>query len=166
MRLLIGMALALAACSSQASESVAATHTAQPVTAEETHVHPISGLDIIPLTISQNGKSHEFKVEVARTDAQWTRGLMFREEMGEDEGMIFVGRPGYQASFWMRNTLIPLDIIFIGSDDRILNYHAKVPPLSLDPRPSAGPTNAVLEINGGRLEQLGFTPGAKVEWKD
>jgi len=168
MRFVIGMALALAACSSQAGESAAVAQPSESATpaatATDSGRHPVSGLEVIPLTISQDGKVHSFRVEVARSSEQWTRGLMFREQMGADEGMIFVGRPGQQASFWMRNTVIPLDIIFIGTDNRILNYHANVEPYSLDSRPSAGPTNAVLELNGGRLAQLGLTDGAKVEW--
>lgn len=160
MRLLLGLAMALlAACAPQLREDAAA----QPAPSEVS-VHPVSGLEVISLTISQNGTAHRFKVEVARTDEQWNRGLMFREEMGEDEGMIFVGRPGRSASFWMRNTLIPLDIIFVGTDNRIINFHENAEPLSLDPRPSFGLTNAVLELNGGRLSELGFTTGARVEW--
>ncbi|HSG33976.1 MAG TPA: DUF192 domain-containing protein [Sphingomonadaceae bacterium] len=164
MRSAIGIAIFLAACSSQAGETVVA---AQPsAEAESAKVHPVSGLEIIPLTLSQDGKTHEFKVEVARSAAEWSRGLMFREEMGADEGMIFVGREGQPASFWMRNTVIPLDIVFIGTDNRILNYYPMTEPFSLESLPSIGPTNAVLEINGGRLEELGFSPGAKVEWQD
>lgn len=165
MRLIVGLALVLAACSSQAGETVAATPAQETaVAAAETGRHAVSGLEVIPLTISQNGKVHKFKVEVARTDAQWSRGLMFRESMGADEGMIFVDRAPSVASFWMRNTLIPLDIIFIGTDGRIINYAENAEPLSLDSRRADGLTMAVLELNGGRLAELGFTPGAKVDW--
>jgi uncharacterized membrane protein (UPF0127 family) len=154
------MAMALVACSTQAATKSVPSPTA------EASVHPISGLEVIPLTIMQDGRRHSFRVEVARSREEWTRGLMFRTQMGADEGMIFVGRPGRPESFWMRNTVIPLDIIFIGTDNRILNYYPMTTPYSLDSLPSAGPTNAVLEINGGRLEELGFTPGAQVEWED
>jgi uncharacterized membrane protein (UPF0127 family) len=64
----------------------------------------------------------------------------------------------------MKNTVIPLDIVFIGTDHRIINVSANATPYSLDPRTSDGLTSAVLELNGGRLAQLGFTPGALVEW--
>lgn len=158
--LMLPMAMAVVACSTQAATEAA------PAPAAEASVHPVSGLEIVPLTISQDGKEHVLLVEVARSREEWSRGLMFRTEMGADEGMIFVGRPGQSNSFWMRNTVIPLDIIFIGTDNRILNYYPMTTPYSLDSLPSAGPTNAVLEINGGRLEELGFTPGALVEWAD
>jgi len=154
------MVMALVACSTQAATEAA------PAPSAEASTHPVSGLEVIPLTISQDGKEHVLRVEVARSREEWTRGLMFRTEMGADEGMIFVGRPGQPESFWMRNTVIPLDIIFIGTDNRILNYYPMTTPYSLDSLPSVGPTNAVLEINGGRLEELGFTPGALVEWED
>lgn len=152
---------AMAACSTQVASEQPARES-MPAGA----VHPESGLEVIPLTIVQDGKRHVLQVEVARSREEWSRGLMFRTVMGADEGMIFVGRPGQQASFWMRNTVIPLDIIFIGTDNRILNYYPMTTPYSLDSLPSAGLTNAVLEINGGRLEELGFTPGAQVEWED
>lgn len=154
------VALLVSACSPQSAAQIPEATSSTPA------VHPVSGLEVIPLTISQNGETHEFRVEVARSAEEWSRGLMFREEMGADEGMIFVGRPGRSASFWMRNTVIPLDIIFIGTDNRILNYHAMTEPFSLESLPSAGLTNAILEINGGRLGELGFTPGAVVEWED
>ena len=151
----------LAACSPQGTgEATPTPPAAQP------SVHPESGLEVIPLTISQDGVEHTFRVEVARSDAEWSRGLMFRTEMGPDEGMIFVGRPGQDASFWMRNTVIPLDIIFIGTDNRILNYYPMTTPYSLDSLPSRGLTNAILELNGGRLEELGLGEGASVEWQD
>lgn len=162
MRFLIAMALALAACSSQASESVAAPQPTADVA--ETGRHPISGLEVIPLTISQNGKVHRFRVEVARTREEQARGLMFREQMGPDEGMIFPYDPPQGLSFWMRNTVLPLDIIFIGADHRIINIHENAEPFSLDSRSSEGLAIAALELNGGRTAELGFTPGAKVEW--
>jgi uncharacterized membrane protein (UPF0127 family) len=74
--------------------------------------------------------------------------------------MIFPYDPPQGLSFWMRNTVLPLDIIFIGPDHRILNVHANTVPYSLDSRPSAGPAIAALELNGGRTAELGFTPGA------
>jgi len=158
-RIAFAVALVLAACSPQAQDGAIA---AAP--AETTSVHPVSGLEVIPLTISQNGKVHHFRVEVAQTDEEQARGLMFREKMGPDEGMIFPHEPPRVASFWMKNTVLPLDIVFIGTDHRISNVSANAAPYSLEPRTSEGLTIGVLELNGGRLAALGFTPGAKVEW--
>jgi uncharacterized membrane protein (UPF0127 family) len=160
-RIAFAVAMVLAACSPQAQDRAAAAASA-PV--EGTTVHPISGLEVIPLTISQNGNVRHFRVEVASTDEEQQRGLMFREKMDPDEGMLFPHDPPRMASFWMKNTVLPLDIVFIGTDHRITNVSANAAPYSLDPRMSDGLTVAVLELNGGRLAALGFTPGALVEW--
>lgn len=127
-------------------------------------VHPLSGLAVIPLTVKSANGAHAFRVEVARSSAEQARGLMFRTAMGADEGMIFIRQPPDVASFWMRNTVIPLDIIFIGTDRRILNISANARPYDETPRPSFGIAGAVLELNGGRAAQLGIKPGDSVEW--
>ena len=152
-------ALLLAACSPGAGDgATAAAPPASPAT------HPESGLPIVPLAVSHDGKAHDFRVEVARTAEEQAKGLMFRRAMGADEGMLFPFDPPRQASFWMKNTVIPLDIVFIGPDRRVLNISANAEPYSLDPRPSAGVVSAVLELNGGRAAQLGIAPGARVKW--
>jgi uncharacterized membrane protein (UPF0127 family) len=157
LRALVVPALLLAACSPQAGAGAAPTPEA-PAT------HAVSGLQVIPLTIKAGGKTHRFQVEVAASDEAQTRGLMFRTEMGADEGMIFPKEPAQQRSFWMRNTVIPLDMIFVGVDHRIVNVIANAEPYTLEPRPSAGPVIAVLELNGGRAAALGIGPGAQVSW--
>jgi uncharacterized membrane protein (UPF0127 family) len=156
--ILASLALAVAACSPQAATPAPAPQQAAP------GKHPVSGLDVIPLTISQNGNTHSFRVEVARTDAEQEKGLMFRTSMGRDEGMLFPSPYPEARTFWMKNTVIPLDIVFIGADHRISNIAANAVPYSEDPIPSAGETIAVLELNGGRAAELGFTPGALVSW--
>ena len=154
--LLTGLALGLAACSTQAAPPA-------PV-AEEASVHPVSGLQVIPLTIEQNGKTHRFRVEVARTPAEQSQGLMFRTELGPEEGMIFPSATAQFRSFWMRNTVIPLDLLFIGADGFVSNIAANAVPYSEDSIPSAGPVVAVLELAGGRAAELGITAGARVTW--
>jgi uncharacterized membrane protein (UPF0127 family) len=84
--------------------------------------------------------------------------------MGADEGMIFPEDPPRRPSFWMRNTVIPLDIVFVGTDGRILNI-ANALPYDETPLPAEGLASAVLELNGGRAAQLGIAPGDKVTWK-
>jgi hypothetical protein len=158
-RILFGLALLLAALAPQAQGKDPAGQAAGADT-----THPESGLKVVALTISENGKAHHFRVEVAETDAEQEHGLMFRTKMGPDEGMIFPYAPSKRVAFWMKNTVIPLDIVFIGPDHRISNVSANAEPYSLDPRWSDGEVSAVLELNGGRLAELGFTPGAKVEW--
>lgn len=129
-------------------------------------VHPESGLTVVPLTIRSGSKTHEFRVEVARTEAEQAKGLMFRARMGPDEGMIFPEDPPRRAAFWMKNTVIPLDIIFVGTDHRILNIAANAVPYDETPLPAAGMAIGVLELNGGRAAELGIKPGDKVEWKE
>lgn len=152
------LATSVACCAPQAAEP---TPTAE---SQAGSVHPVSGLEVIPLTISQDGKEHRFRVEVARTDAEQAQGLMFRTEMGSDEGMLFPSERPQARSFWMKNTVIPLDLIFIGPDGRIINIAANAVPYSLEPIRSAGPAIAVLELNGGRAGELGIEPGARVTW--
>ena len=154
---LAAAAVGLAACSSgQVGSSPAKPAIA--ATGAETR-HPVSGLRVIPLKIG----ARAFQVEVAQSEAEQQRGLMFRTVMGDDEGMIFPRQPPDYAAFWMRNTVIPLDIIFIGKDRRILNIAHGVP-YDETPLPSAGLALAVLELNAGRAEALGIKPGDLVTW--
>ena len=127
-------------------------------------VHPTSGLPVIALTVSSAGRQHAFRVEVARSDAEQSKGLMFRTAMGADEGMIFPMQAPRSAAFWMKNTVISLDILFIGSNRRILNIAANAVPYSEDPLASAGPVSAVLELNAGRAAALGIVAGDRVAW--
>ena len=157
LRALVVPALLLAACSSPSGAGAAATPEA-PAT------HAVSGLQVVPLTVRAGGKTHRFRVEVAASDEEQERGLMFRTEMGADEGMIFPKEPAQQRSFWMRNTVIPLDMLFIGPDRKVVNVIANAEPYSLDSRPSVAPVIAVLELNGGRAAQLGIEAGATVSW--
>ncbi len=91
-------------------------------------------------------------------------GLMYRTKLAPDRGMIFPFDPPRDASFWMRNTLIPLDMIFVRADGSIANIAANTVPYSEEPVPSDGPVAAVLEIAGGRSAELGIKAGDKVEW--
>jgi uncharacterized protein len=150
-------AFALLACSPQPAAE------ATPAKAANPSRHPVSGLEVIPLTVTSRGGSHRFMVEVAATPAQQQRGMMFRTGMGPNEGMIFPNSVPQVRSFWMRNTVIPLDIIYIGPDRRILNI-ARGEPYDETSLPSAGPVINVLEIRGGRSAELGIAPGDLVEW--
>ena len=152
---------ALAACSPQAATESNQTASAAPTAPQ---VHAVSGLELIPVTVKTGDAEHEFVTEVARSPQEQARGLMFRTELGPDEGMIFPSDPPQARSFWMKNTPLPLDIIFIGTDGRILNIAAMTTPYSLDSVVSAGVASAVLELNGGRAEELGIEAGDQVEW--
>ena len=125
-----------------------------------------AGLDQLPLTITTaNGKTHRFVVEVARTPEEQAHGLMDRQSMAPDHGMIFPYQPAQPVAFWMKNTYIPLDMVFVSPGGRILRIEENVVPLSLEPVGSGDAVEAVLELNGGRSAELGIAAGDKVEWK-
>lgn len=116
------------------------------------------------LTIESQGRTHRFTVEMAATPEQQATGLMYRTALAPDRGMIFPFAPPRPASFWMRNTLIPLDMIFIRSDGTIANIAVNTVPLSEQPVTSDGTVAAVLEIAGGRSVELGIAAGDRVRW--
>jgi hypothetical protein len=103
---------------------------------------------------------HEIRVDVAVTPRAFQRGLMFREELGPDEGMLFFYDQPQEASFWMKNTLIPLDLLFIEEDGTVAKIVRNAVPGSLASMRSGVPVAAVLEINGGRAGELGVEPGS------
>lgn len=114
------------------------------------------------LVIVTAGREIKFDVELALTEAQREHGLMFRKTLGPYEGMLFDFYREQSVSFWMKNTLIPLDMVFIAGDGTIKHVHANAVPLSTDTIPSEYPVRAVLEINGGSARLLGIKPGDKV----
>ncbi|EAU42152.1 hypothetical protein FP2506_17004 [Fulvimarina pelagi HTCC2506] len=107
--------------------------------------------------------THVIDAEIADTDEERRTGLMFREEMAEDAGMLFEFGMTREVGMWMKNTLIPLDMLFIEEDGTILTIVRNTKPLSLDVIPSGGPVRYVLELNGGAAKRLGVEPGDKVE---
>ncbi len=111
------------------------------------------------------GERFGFLVELAITPKQQSFGLMHQRALRPDEGMLFLNDPPRMASFWMKNTLIPLDMLFIDEEGRVLQIAERVPPRTLDSVKSEAPVRAVLEINGGMSEQLGITPGAQLLYK-
>jgi hypothetical protein len=102
---------------------------------------------------------HHFKVEVADTDATRERGLMFRRSLGADRGMLFDFKTVQPVSFWMKNTYIPLDMVFIGPDGRIVSIARNATPMSESLISSNGPILEVLEVRGGRAAEIDAQPG-------
>jgi len=111
---------------------------------------------------SENGE-HAFTVEVVDTPETRAQGLMYRQELADDAGMLFDFREERPVSFWMRNTFIPLDMLFIEADGTILNIHVNARPHDTTSIPSDGPVQFVLEIPGGRSDELGIAAGDTVE---
>lgn len=114
------------------------------------------------LTVVKDDGPFDFFVEVARTPDEQARGLMFRSSLDRDAGMIFIMEPERQANFWMRNTMISLDLIFIERSGRVESVAANAIPYSEKKLSSQGPVRAVLEINGGLSASLGIVPGVQI----
>lgn len=111
------------------------------------------------LWIESGGARHRFRVELAETPAQHARGLMFRADLAPDAGMLFdYGAPRH-VSMWMKNTLVPLDMLFIAADGEIVRIARWTTPLSLEPVPSLAPVAGVLELRGGTADRLGLRAG-------
>jgi hypothetical protein len=117
----------------------------------------------VPLTIKSKSGTHHFTVEVAATPDQQETGLMFRRSLAGDRGMIFPYDPPQQVAFWMANTLIPLDIIYIRANGTIAQIN-NAQAMDITPLPSSEPVALVLEIRGGRAAELGIKEGDKVSW--
>ena len=115
-----------------------------------------------PLTVTTQAGAREFQVEIADDPQERTKGLMFRRSMGNDEGMLFDFGTEQPVGFWMKNTYIPLDMLFIREDGTIESIAERTTPLSERTVPSRGEVRYVLEINGGLSDQLGIRPGDKV----
>lgn len=116
------------------------------------------GDDLITMRVGD----HEFRIEIAATAEERERGLMHREELGPDEGMLFVFPDSALRSFWMKNTIIPLSIAYISQEGRILEIH-DMEPLSLSPVRSRFPARYALELNQGRFDELGITVGDRIQ---
>ena len=112
---------------------------------------------------TQSGKSHDFTVELALTGAQQAQGLMNRTQLADDAGMLFYFGKEVERSFWMKNTLIPLDLIFIKANGTIHHIHENAIPGDLTPIPSKGEVMAALEINGGESRKRGISAGDRVK---
>jgi len=145
--------------------SAAMAPAAVPASAEAPAGQPQTGLRTLALTImTGDGKSHVYKVELAATPAQQAHGMMFRTSVAPGTGMLFPLQPPRPASFWMRNTLVSLDLIFIGANGRVRNIIAGAVPRSDAPLKSVGAVAAVLELKAGEADRIGLRPGDAVRW--
>lgn len=148
-RLILGLVLVLAAACSSPSRGQ--------------ELGPQSGLPIEKLQIvSHDGRVHDFKVEIADNYASRERGLMFRKSLGPNDGMLFDFKTPQQVAFWMKNTLIPLDMLFIDQNGKVVNVAANAVPMSETNIPSDGPVLGVLELRGGRAAEIGVQAGDTV----
>jgi uncharacterized protein len=123
---------------------------------------PAWALDRNTVEITSKTGVHVFTVELATTEAERERGLMFRKELPPGRGMLFDFHREQQVGFWMKNTLIPLDMIFIDDRGRIISIAQNAKPMSEDLIMSGGRVRAVLEVIGGTTHRLGIEPGDRV----
>ena len=123
---------------------------------------PARAADQATIEIVSGSGVHAFAVELATTDAERERGLMFRKELPDGQGMLFDFQRDQPVAFWMHNTYIPLDMMFIRSDGRIMRIEEDAKPESDDLIPSGSPVRAVLEVIGGSSRRLGIKPGDRV----
>jgi hypothetical protein len=126
------------------------------------HAGPTGARAQESLEIVTRGGVHTFAVELATTDDERSRGLMFRRELPEGRGMLFDFKQDQNISMWMKNTYIPLDMIFIRSDGRIHRIAENTEPESTRVIPAGAPVRAVLEVIGGTARKLGIRPGDRV----
>jgi len=115
-----------------------------------------------PLSIETQSGRHAFQVEMAVTPAERGRGLMYRQSMAPDAGMLFDFGVDDEASMWMQNTFIPLDMIFIRADGTVHRIAADTTPFSTEIISSRGPVRAVLELNAGKAREIGLRAGDTV----
>lgn len=115
-----------------------------------------------PLSITTASGKHAFEVEVMRSDEEHARGMMYRRSLAPDKGMLFEFTAEKVASFWMQNTYVSLDMIFIKADGTIHRIEEKAEPLSTRSISSGAPVLAVLEVPAGTAKRLGIVPGDRV----
>ncbi len=123
---------------------------------------PVRPAGLQTLEIASKTGVHAFTVEIVDTEPEREKGLMFRKELPEGRGMLFDFQREQEVGFWMQNTYIPLDMIFIRGDGRILRIAENTEPLSTRIIPSNGPVRAVLEVIGGTTRKMGIAPGDRV----
>jgi hypothetical protein len=123
---------------------------------------PAVAIDRNTVEIASKTGVHVFTVEIADTDATREEGLMYRKDLPEGRGMLFDFFRDQPVGFWMKNTYIPLDMIFIRGDGRIVSIAENTEPLSERVIPAGAPVRAVLEVKGGTARRLGIQPGDQV----
>ncbi len=122
----------------------------------------LAAAELQTLEIASKTGVHPFAVEMALTPEEQARGLMYRKSLPQGQGMLFDFKVDHELTFWMKNTYISLDMIFIRGDGRILRIAENTEPLSERLVPSGGPARAVLEVIAGTARKLGIAPGDRV----
>jgi uncharacterized protein len=126
--------------------------------------YPRAALEIVQHA-GDSARRFHFDVWVADTPARSEQGLMYVRDLPPDRGMVFLFSPAREVNFWMKNTYIELDMLFIAADGRVVKIINRAPPLRLDLLSSDLPVGAVLELRGGEAGLLGLKVGDQVSWK-
>ncbi|MDP4742823.1 MAG: DUF192 domain-containing protein [Schleiferiaceae bacterium] len=138
----------------------------QPTATETQSMEPQFTEEGVGAFVDQNGDTiASFRLELAETAAETAQGMMYRRSVPEGTGMLFIMTEERPQSFWMRNTYVPLDIIYLKADGAVVSIQANAQPMNEMPLPSEGPAKYVLEIAGGGSAQYGIKPGIKWLWK-
>ncbi|HUU67297.1 MAG TPA: DUF192 domain-containing protein [Methyloceanibacter sp.] len=127
-------------------------------------MQPVAGMaaGTRELILETDSGEHRYQVEVATTYGERALGLMFRRTLPDTAGMLFLYDPPQRVGMWMRNTVIPLDMIFISGDGRVHRIQANTEPFSTDLIPSGGEVGGVLELNAGQADKIGLKRGDRV----
>jgi len=123
----------------------------------------LAGLPMSELAVETASGTHRFRVWIAADPASRANGLMLVREMPSDYGMLFLLEQVQFTSFWMRDTFLALDLVFIGADGRVVNIAHQTRPLTEDPIPSAAPVIAVLEVLAGTAARIGLAQGDRIQ---
>jgi uncharacterized membrane protein (UPF0127 family) len=153
-RLALSLAALLCTAACAARPAAEPAPAATPSTAPRVIVETASGASL-PVT-----------VELARTDEERARGMMHRRELGPEAGMLFLFSECEQRAFWMKNTLLPLDMLFIDDGGRVVGLIERAEPLTTSPRDPGVPSRYVLEVNGGWAARHGVRPGDRVRFEN
>ena len=138
----------------------------EPETADIQSMEPQFTEEGVGAFVDQNGDTlASFRLELAETAAETAQGMMYRRSVPEGTGMLFIMAEERPQSFWMRNTYVPLDIIYLKADGAVVSIQANAQPMNDMPLPSEGPAKYVLEIAGGGSAQYGIKTGIKWLWK-
>jgi uncharacterized membrane protein (UPF0127 family) len=151
--LILGMLIALMSCSSETDRNVIDTGTS--FTKEGTLSFVAPGDSVLRI----------IDIEIAETDAERARGLMFRRSMGYDKGMLFLFDEADESGFWMKNTPMPLDIIFVGPDSQVVSIAKRTKPFSEEQINPAAPKQFVVEVRAGFVDRFGVQKGTRIRWQ-
>ncbi len=168
------LAFAFAQCSSE-NNANSATSAAPTTSAPDTAAAPTPAANTEPIFLSEgelsfkdaNGKElTKIEIEIVENDADRQKGLMFRKQMLESRGMLFIFDAEEPQSFWMHNTYVSLDIIYVGKDFKVVSIQKNAKTLNDTPLPSDAPAQYVVEVNAGFSEKFGIKKGVLIEFKN